>query len=284
MLRTLPDLTTTFCPKLYCLHHGLDELYGCLRADGGFPDPPLDGSYRPIPRYQEFLEIVYSRLLQDPLVSRTVSVIYAGFWRLSPRKIEELLGLTPGELRRSTAMQGLFGPGFREGDNSFIPLRSLGILLKMGRVKFRPSQDYRSEHIDDHMSDAHECLAVAYARLLPGGDEYVWAPWSNHWSDHLGYAKPSERLFEMLRWVSIRAFDVMSVIRWLEKSPNVPRDVLARWRAARVELHDTNLVRRRPRICILDIVFEEYYRLARLRRNRNSDLEMETRTRTGNGT
>ncbi|KAF8872372.1 hypothetical protein BD779DRAFT_1573052 [Infundibulicybe gibba] len=262
MLRALPDLTTTFCPKLFCLHRGLDELYSCLRSDGGFADPPLDGPHRPIPRYQEFLEIIYSRLLQDPLASCAVSVIYAVFEisYVSLGGIEEFLGLTPGELRRSTAMQGLFGPG------SFEFSYSLGMLLKMGRVKLRPSHGYKSAHIDDYMGNAHGCLAFAYTERLNRGDSYA----RDHWSDHLRYAKPSERLFEMLRRVDIRAYDVKAVIQWLEKNPNIPKDVLARWRAAWVDTIHFYLAPRRPPICILDDMFERYCRLVCVRREPDS--------------
>ncbi|KAF8870675.1 hypothetical protein BD779DRAFT_519365 [Infundibulicybe gibba] len=254
MLQALPDLTTTFCPKLFYLHRGLDELYRYLQPNG-FADPPLEGPHGPIPHYQEFLETIYSRLLQDPLASRAVPVIYAMFAEPTrssmeadrgvgrpteldlPREgIEEFLGLVPGAFSHSTAMRGLFGVGFWKGTERLILSNSLGLLLKMGRVKLRPSRDNQNEHINDYMDDAHELLAFACVKHYAscklqrcGTCQYGNA----HWLCHLKHAKPSKRLFDTLGQMRTEPWDAKPVVQWLEKTPNVPENILARWRSAR---------------------------------------------------
>ncbi|KAF8873378.1 hypothetical protein BD779DRAFT_297962 [Infundibulicybe gibba] len=238
MLRALPDLTTTCCPRLFSLHRGLDALYSHLPSDGHPASPYWPG----IPHYRAFLETVYSRLLQDPLASRVVPIMYGMFEELPSKSTVLLLGgLTPQELYCSGGLQGLFGVGFWEeldsrGGNLRVS-NSLGALLKMGRVKLRPSQDNKSGYIDNYMGDAHEhlaffCIAYLVFRTGPSGeshDRYA----NQYWSSHLERAKPSERLFEALRRVDICKYDIESVLQWLEESPNAPDDVLNRWRAAR---------------------------------------------------
>ncbi|KAF8872373.1 hypothetical protein BD779DRAFT_1805561 [Infundibulicybe gibba] len=266
MSRALPDLTTTLLPRFFYLHRGLDELYYHLRA-GGF--------YRSIPHYQDFLETVYSRLLQDLLASRAVPVIYAMFARLPSKTIEGLLCLG-----RSAAMQGLFGIGFWEGDETLLVSYSLGVLLKMGCVKLQPSPDNESGHIDGYMGDAHEYLAFSCMKHLlscadPEGkdkrDEIIRYA-EEYWSDHLERAKPSIQLFEVLMQVDISSHDAEPVLWGLQKSPNVPEDVLARWRAARVKHGAIPL---RSPVCILDQVFASYCRKRQEDRDEDSDLEAE---------
>ncbi|KAF8870267.1 hypothetical protein BD779DRAFT_610928 [Infundibulicybe gibba] len=241
MLRALPNLTTIFCPGLFYLHHGLDKLYSLL-------DPIR--SYGPIPRYQKFLETIYSQLLQDPLASRVVPVIYAMFFKpsrptFSHEALALLLGLAPGVLYRSAAVQGLFGFGLHgevlahvihRWSLEFKVPHSLAILLKTGRVKLQ------NFHIDDYIHGIHEDLAISCTKYLAsytgpeglgGWDrEPSWYA-KRHWSLHLRRAKPSERLFETLRQVDISGHDIELVLEWLEENPNAPEDVLTRWRAAR---------------------------------------------------
>ncbi|KAF8867645.1 hypothetical protein BD779DRAFT_118392 [Infundibulicybe gibba] len=188
------------------------------------------------------------------------------FARLPPKTMEELLGLVPGELDHSAVMQGLFGVGFWNGDGSLTVPYSLGVLLEVGHVKLRPSQDNQNEHIGDYMSDAHEYLTFTCAkRVTPcTGPEDDWGSvgWyaNKYWSEHLGCAKPSGRLFETLRRVDIRRHDVELVIDWLEESPNKPEDILPRWHAARVEHGTRRDLPSRPPVCILDQVLTKYYR------------------------
>ncbi|KAF8870276.1 hypothetical protein BD779DRAFT_1479082 [Infundibulicybe gibba] len=227
MWQALPDLTTIFCPRLYYLHQGLDALYYHLQADGGVGSSPLEGPHRPIPHYQEFLEAIYSRLLQDPLASRAVPIIYAMFHELPPQTIMLFLqDLVSGEPDRSAAMQGLFGIGIGEGEDGKFISNSLGALLNMGRVKLRPNWNNESGYIDDCMGDAHEYLALSCAKHLesytyPQVQDHWHTPGRyarEHWSDHLERAKPSDRLFEVLRRVDINRRDIEPVIQWLEAS------------------------------------------------------------------
>ncbi|KAF8873734.1 hypothetical protein BD779DRAFT_1568960 [Infundibulicybe gibba] len=159
-------------------------------------------------------------------------------------------------------MQGLFGVSFRAGcqDGSLSISASLGVLLKMGRVKLRPSEGGESGRIDDYMGDTHECLAISCAKYLAssagsqGKEGRGSASWyaKRYWCDHLKRARLSERLFE--------CYHAEPVIRWLEESPNIPKDILARWRATRVKhgtTHDP--APPRPPICIVDQMFERYY-------------------------
>ncbi|KAF8870272.1 hypothetical protein BD779DRAFT_1681308 [Infundibulicybe gibba] len=270
ILRVLPDLTAICCPRLCYLHQGLDGLYYRLQANGRFADLPLPGFHRaPMQRYQKFLETIYSRLLQDPLASRVTPVIYATFAPLTPQAITLLLGLDPGELDHSAAMQGLFGvgPHTLESDGRLRIPRSLGVLLKMGRVRLQPSQDNENGNIDEWMCYAHEYLAFSCAEHLlswvnPGGqiDQDDLGRYARqYWSDHLRHAKPSERLLEILRQVEIRRRDIKPVIQWLEESPEIPEDVLDRWHAARIDhgmIHDPSLDLGGAKSCYLDQALE----------------------------
>ncbi|KAF8888033.1 hypothetical protein BD779DRAFT_1525202, partial [Infundibulicybe gibba] len=218
ILRALPNLTTTFCPKLFYLHRGLDGLYRRLHFD----DPPLHGinAGRPIPHCQKFLETIYSRLLQDPLTSHVVLVIFAMFSSLPPQAIAQLLGLAPEVLRHSAAMQSLFGAGLDMEGGRPGTLResySLGVLLGMGRVKIRGGC------IGDYMSGAHKYLAFACVERLAlcigperNFDEGLGTYVKEYWSSHLRRARPSERLFVALRQVGISRRDIEPVIQWLE--------------------------------------------------------------------
>ncbi|KAF8871728.1 hypothetical protein BD779DRAFT_441142 [Infundibulicybe gibba] len=250
-------------PRVFYLHHGLDELYYCLQANESFTDPLIHDSHGPVPHYQKFLETLYSRLLQDPLASYAVPIIYAMFTDLTPLTIAQLLGLIPGELYGSAAMQGLFGADFWEKQEWIRISKSLGVLLKIGRVKLRPSQENKDGHIDERMRDAHEYLAISCARHLSsrtdpeGNTDWDSPSWyaRQYWSDHLGRAKPSGRLFEILRCVNINGRDIEPVIRWLEESPSTPGDILARWHAARVD-HSAECTWREKASCHLDRAVE----------------------------
>ncbi|KAF8885181.1 hypothetical protein BD779DRAFT_694954 [Infundibulicybe gibba] len=307
-LQTLPDFATIFCPGLYYLHHGLDWLNYRLHTD-------RHPSSKPIPHYQEFLEIIYSRLLQDPLTSRVVPVVYAMFQGTPPETIARLLGLAPEVLYQSAAMQGLFGIGLWAERCRRLPVsHSLGVLLKMGRVKLR-AQPGQSGYIDDYMRDAHEYLAFSCAKhlaLYTGPEEFQdddgspgWYA-KRYWSHHLRRAKPSERLFETLRQVDISECDTEPVIQWLEanfrfltpviylclqclklqESPNIPVDILARWHAARrvdPGITDASIVYENSKPeCHLDKAFQD--RLDRLAWEGRNIARTETESRQGQRT
>ncbi|KAF8873385.1 hypothetical protein BD779DRAFT_1570021 [Infundibulicybe gibba] len=249
MLQALPDITTIFCPRLFYLHCGLDGLYN--------PAFELSSRSDSVPHYQEFLETIYSRLLQDPLASRAVPLIYAMFETPSPQTIAQLLGLTLGELNRSAAMQGLFGVGFRErGGERLKASRSLRVLLRTGRVKLKPSQDSESGHIDDYMGDAHEYLAFSCMKYLPrcAGPEHDssrdtpgWYA-ERYWQNHLERAKSSERLYEALRRMD--AISIRDIIfRWLE---DIPEDTLASWISTREVVPGPPWSLKKNDICLLD--------------------------------
>ncbi|KAF8870681.1 hypothetical protein BD779DRAFT_1680911 [Infundibulicybe gibba] len=264
MLRALPDLTTTFCPRLFYLHRGLDGLQCCLQVNEGFSHP----YHSSIPHYQEFLETVYSRLLQDPFASRVVPAICAMFtgFKLPTKNIEELLGLVPGAFSCSTAMQGLFGAGFCEGTEELLVPKSLRALLQLGRVKLRPNQDNNSEHIDNCMDDAtNSFLAFSCAKHLascpsPGGRSCMICRYTlNYWSSHLQHTKPPRGLVGTQMRMGVRLPNAQLVVQWLleaasfrflfaylylpdilelQKSPNIPEEFLPRWRADWIKPHN----------------------------------------------
>ncbi|KAF8873724.1 hypothetical protein BD779DRAFT_282951 [Infundibulicybe gibba] len=188
--------------------------------------------------------------------------------RMPPETIAQWLGLAPEVLYQSVAMQGLFGIGLWGGaPKRPLPIsRSLGVLLKMGRVKLQAQPGQSGYHIDDCMPGAHEYLAFSCAKYF--NDGYLGWYAKQYWSQHLKHAEPSERLFETLRRVVIRGCDIEPVIQWLEESPGVPEDILARWRAAQVDpgITDVSTIDDRnsnPKLgCHLDRAFQE--RLDRL--------------------
>ncbi|KAF8872273.1 hypothetical protein BD779DRAFT_1573440, partial [Infundibulicybe gibba] len=179
--------------------------------------------------------------MRDLTVSRAIPVIYSTFEVLPAEDMELLLGLAPGELFRSPAMQGLFGVG----DGGYLEWsRWLPSLLKNGSVKLQ--HDISNNYdINDYINNAHEHLAfICLEYVLSCADPQATTVGSyamKYWASHLGHTKPSERLFEPLRRVTIRGDDIEPVIESLKKSADMPQDVLLRWHAARLEHKTTGL-------------------------------------------
>ncbi|KAF8877488.1 hypothetical protein BD779DRAFT_106723 [Infundibulicybe gibba] len=195
------------------------------------------------------------------------------FQQLPPKSIELLLGIAPGKLFRSPAMQALFGVGIlQRGDKQFKLSAWLLPLLRSGTVKLQ--HDAPSNYdINVCISNAHEHLAIACAeymlsypgligqdvldvldeqdsededederdpfdRDIPKRDGWTRAaePYAmKFWTMHLRNTKHSERLFEILRRVVCSRDDVEPVIEWLEARTDTPDDVLFRWHAARLK-------------------------------------------------
>ncbi|KAF8872265.1 hypothetical protein BD779DRAFT_1573405 [Infundibulicybe gibba] len=154
--------------------------------------------------------------MRDLTVSRAVLVIYSMFEGLPAKDMEMLLGLAPGELFRSPAMQGLFGVG----DEGNLELTTwLPPLLKNGSVKLQ--HDVSNNHdINDYIHNAHEHLALTCLQyVLSCADPQATTLGSyamKYWASHLRHTKPSERLFETLRRVTIQRDDIEPVIESLE--------------------------------------------------------------------
>ncbi|KAF8872915.1 hypothetical protein BD779DRAFT_318194 [Infundibulicybe gibba] len=238
LLQALPTLNTELYPRLFYLHHAFDTGYNINHVHMADRDPSLRRCFRGI----------YSLLVQDPIVSHAIAVIYAMFQRLPPRDIEPLLGLTPGELFNLPAMQALFGVGVLRKDDENLQLPTwLPLCLENGSVKFQHSAP-NNYSINDYISNAHEYLAIACIEYLLScavpikqdgpREETIRLYAMRYWTSHLRHAKHSERLFKTLRRAIIHRDDVEPVIEWLEKGTNIPKDILLEWHAARHE-HNT---------------------------------------------
>ncbi|KAF8873388.1 hypothetical protein BD779DRAFT_1570037 [Infundibulicybe gibba] len=213
------------------------------------------------------------------------------FYEPSLSTITQLLGPAAGD---SAAMQGLFGISFLAEDETLTVSKSLGVLLKMGRIRLQTSQS--ATHIDDYMHSAHEYLAISCARRLaareagPGETVDSDPDWyAKCWSNHLMRARPSEQLFETLRCVDISRRDIDPVLRWLEASPNAPEDVLTRWHAARADPGITiadgpSFDWEEGKGCLLDQVVKQRLDLrAKLDRDNEYWMEIERRGQQMNG-
>ncbi|KAF8873729.1 hypothetical protein BD779DRAFT_283178 [Infundibulicybe gibba] len=192
-------------------------------------------------------------------------LIYAMFERLSPEDIE-LLGLVPRGLFNSPSMQALFGVGVLQGAGEALKLSTwLPLSLNSGSVKLYHDIPKNCD-INEHICNAHEHLAIVCVEYIlsctglikqSSREETVRSYAMRYWTNHLRHAAHSERLFKTLRRAAIHERDVEHVIEWLEAShilttlarlsiltlyalrlqrgTGTPKDILLRWRDARLE-------------------------------------------------